>query len=242
MAFLRSNESTPLNGGGMGCGCAAGRLNGAAHLDAWSGISAAPTPSGLVFRFECTGGCAPLPAGQCRAVARRAVTDAIWFANNAASKLEATPVDADTVAKFRFFFGHNPSRPVPWANNQSSGSIVAHRFRMCAAALRGRGTLIRCGCPGATASVNARAFRSANRIELCPRFWTLSRTHRGGVLLHEMLHIIFPFFRHFRVPPHPDDPQERRRDNAHCYEAFALRVAGRTPEQGDITRCRARPA
>jgi hypothetical protein len=58
-----------------------------------------------------------------------------------------------------------------------------------------------------------------------------------------MLHLLYRgFFRHFAVPPHPDDPQERRRDNAHCYEAFALQVASHPPSPTDLSRCRTRPA
>jgi len=58
---------------------------------------------------------------------------------------------------------------------------------------------------------------------------------RTGIVLHEMLHL---FYREFLL----HDPQERRRNNAHCYEAFALRVAGHIPDQCDICRCQRRPA
>ncbi len=61
------------------------------------------------------------------------------------------------------------------------------------------------------------------------RFW------RAGIVLHEMLHLLFRgFFRHFAVPPNPDDPQERRRDNAHCYAAFAWLVNRHVPYPFDV--------
>lgn len=210
-------------------------------------------PAKPVFRIECPAGCAPIAAGQCRNILRRAIRDAINLANNAASKLEASPVEAATKNVFRFFFGHLPSRPVPWgAGNDPSGAIVARRLRIVARALQSRGTLYRCAActvstvkecplnaPAIPCPLNARTLRpyTLNTIELCPRFWSQSRMWRAGILLHEMLHLYFgQFFRH-----HPNDP-ERRRDNAHCYEAFALRVAGHAPDQCDICRCRRRPA
>jgi hypothetical protein len=200
---------------------------------------AAPAAPALNFRFQCDAGCAPNAAANCRGIVRRAILDGIQLAANAAAKLEASPRAATTIQHFRHLFGHDPSRPVPWAANKQSGAVVAARFRRVARELRTRGTLFRCGCPGAAATVNARTKRpyTLNTIELCPRIWTLSRFRRGGVVLHEMLHNTYgQFFRH-----HPHDP-EHRRDNAHCFEAFALLVAGRTPEQGDITNCRNRPA
>lgn len=137
-------------------------------------VAAAP-----VFRFECPIGCPPHTAAQCRGVVHRAIRDGIRICIVAATALEANPRTQTIRDQFRRLFGHDPSRPVPWANNAES----------------------------------------------------------------EMLHLIYgEFFRHIRVPPNPDDPQERRRDNAHCYEAFALRAAGHTPDRCDICRCRRRPA
>ena len=222
-------------------------------LEAWDHLGQ-PSPAGAVFRFECPAGCAPLPADQCRKVLLQAIRDAIHLASNAASKLEANPRDAKTVSTFLKLFGHDPSRPVPWAENKESGAIVAWRLRKVAQELGGgRRTLYRCGCPGAAPTVNARTV-SPLEVRLCSRFWSLGqpgvlpagqnpRWIRAGIILHEMLHQLFrEFFRHLRVPPRPDDPQERRRDNSHCYEAFALLVNGNTPSQSDMNRCTARPA
>ena len=221
-------------------------------LEAWD--LGQPSPAGPVFSIECPAGCPPVAAGQCRNILLRAIRDAIHLASNAASKLEASPRDAKTVSIFLKLFGHDPSRPVPWAGNKESGASVAWRLRKVAQELGGgRRTLYRCGCPGAAPTVNARTV-SPMEVLLCPRFWNLGqpgflpagqdpRWIRAGIILHEMLHQLFgEFFRHFRVPPRPDDPQERRRDNAHCYEAFALLVDGHTPSQSDINRCTKRPA
>jgi hypothetical protein len=167
------------------------------------------------------------------------------LANNAAAKLEANPHAFETVRLFQFFFGHNPSRPVSGAG--TSGAIVAHRFRKVAEALQGRGTLYRCiACVGSTVlecpldaptipcPLNAQAV-PPNTVEVCPRFWTQSQTIRAGILIHEMLHLLY--IGHLT---HADP--ERRRDNAHCYEGFALRVGGHGADRCDICRCRRRPA
>lgn len=74
-------------------------------------------------------GCPPVAAGQCVAVLRQAIIEAIRLANNAASKLEPSQRDAETKETARLskgFFGHDPTRPVAWAGNKASGAIVAH--------------------------------------------------------------------------------------------------------------------
>jgi hypothetical protein len=207
-----------------------------------------PVPAavaGPLFRFECPIGCNPFAAGQCRATLRATIVDAMALCNAAAARLEANPRSDDTRAIFRFLFAHDPSRPVPWANNRESGAIVAHRLRRVAEALQGRVTHYRCVNTPCPAGRNAftRPATEPNRIFLCPRFWTQTRFHRAGIVLHEMLHLLYRgFFRHARVPPHPDDPREHRRDNAHCYEALVLRLNGHAPVASDIQRCRQRPA
>ena len=202
-----------------------------------------------VFRFECPLGCAPATADRCRGIVRRAVLDAIALANGAAAKLEAGPPDAETIRLFKAFFGHDPSRPVPWAGNRPSGAIVAFRFRKCAEELGGgRVMTFRCltTCPdGVNARTNGTA--SAVLMRLCPRFFNRpageplgNQFFRAGVVLHEMLHLLFTSFFHHQGR-HPSGDPERRRDNAHCYEAFALRVAGHAAEPGDVSGCRNQP-
>jgi|SRR5678815_4221498 hypothetical protein len=83
-------------------------------------------------------------------------------------------------------------------------------------------------------AVNTRAFfvrrtpALRNVIHLCPEFWDppagllglspgLSlEAFRGGTIIHEMLHLLYPEFL----------VHDFRRPNAHCYKAFALRVKG----------------
>lgn len=194
------------------------------------------------FRLECPAGCTPFVAARCEATLRQALVDAISIANNAARRLTAAPVDEETRRLFRFFLGHEPSRPVPWANNQESRLTVAKRLLTCARELGGgRRTLYRCGCPGAGPEVRARTI-SPIEVRLCPRFWGASpqaglspRFFRAGVILHEMLHQLYiEFVRH--------NANEHRRNNAHCYEALAMRLAGHAADQSDVRQCRERPA
>jgi peptidoglycan hydrolase-like protein with peptidoglycan-binding domain len=206
-----------------------------------SGSSAPPASPRASFRLECPAGCAPFPANQCEAILRRAILDAIALANNAARKLTAAQVDSETKRLFRFFFGHDPSRPVPWANNQESRISVAKRFLSSARELGGgRWTRYRCGCADCDLDTNAITV-GVSEVCLCPNFWGASPQHglsarffRAGVILHEMLHQLFiEFLLH--------DPNEHRRNNAHCYEAFAMRLAGHAADQADVRQCRERP-
>lgn len=204
-------------------------------------------PAGPVFRLECPTGCAPIAAAQCRAVLRRAIVAAIFLADNAASKLEASPRDSETVRLFRFFFGHDPSRPVPWADNRESGASVARRLRTVAEALRRRGVLFRCNAAcsaGVIASANAGV--DPNRITLCAGFWNppaglplSAEAFRAGVIIHEMLHLLYHQF--FHHAGHPSGDPERRRDNAHCYNNFAWRVAGHGAVAASVAQCTGRP-
>ncbi|NOT60746.1 MAG: hypothetical protein HOP19_11055 [Acidobacteria bacterium] len=185
---------------------------------------------------------------QCQPIIRGAVVSAIQLANNAASMLETGHPEAARL--FQFFFGHAPSRPVPWAGNRASGAIVAIRFRAVARALQSRGTLFRCN-PACTVNASTCAGsecspREPNVVELCQGFWNppaglhlAPQFFRGAVILHEMLHLLFTDF--FHHPGHSSGDPVRRRDNAHCYEAFALRAAGHAADHVDVTACRTRP-
>lgn len=211
--------------------------------------AAATTPA---FRFFCPAGCAPEAADRCRAIVAAAIRDAISLADNAAAKLEAR--DAEALRLFRFFFG-DPQRPVPWAGQRPAAELVAGRFRSAADAFRTRVPHVRCAPDvDCNAFVQPRAAPSAanplprNTIVLCRPFWgpapagTTPRFWRAGIVLHEMLHLLhWQFFGHQVNLPRPGDPEERRRDNSHCYEAFALRVAGHGADQADVDACRARP-
>jgi hypothetical protein len=209
-----------------------------------------PAPAALpqpVFRLDCTAANCPLPTlQQCRNTVRLAAADAIRLCIRAADRLDAR--HGPTVVYFRRIFGHDPSRPVPWANNRPSGETVAHRLRKVAEALHRRVVHFECVCPGAPAGVNGRtnAAVDPNIIRLCARFWNRvatpalnNRNFRAGVILHEMLHLIYHQF--FHHAGHPSGDPERHRDNSHCYEAFVLLANGLNPEQGDLNACAARP-
>src|SRR6266545_3985125 len=132
-----SADATPRRFGG-GTGLAEG--------DFVVGQAPAPAPSaGPAFRFDCGAGCAPLAANQCRQVVRRAIIDAIRFAENAATQLEAR--DKEAMRLFRFFFG-DPTRAVPWANNRPAADLVAGRFRAVAQGFRTRVPHFRCAVVG----------------------------------------------------------------------------------------------
>jgi hypothetical protein len=218
-------------------------------LEGWN-LGLVP-PAGPAFRFECPDVDATTRA-QRRNTLRQSLLDAIDLANSAAASLEASPRAPMTIARFQALFGHQPTRPVPWAGNAQSGAIVARRFRIVARELRSRNTLYRCiecgestipECPLDTPTIpcprNAQVELpfTLNTIELCPRFWTQSAVWRAGIVLHEMLHLYLG-----RFFLHGPGGRERRRDNAHCYEAFAIQIAGSAPDQCDICRCRRRPA
>jgi hypothetical protein len=219
------------------------RFGGDAATDGRVGqgpISSTP-PTGPVFRFVCPTGC-PMPlAVFCHAVVRRAILDAIGLARNAARKLVADPRDAATVRHFKDIFGSDPADAQPWPRIKDIGTRVAIRYRLVADALQTGNTLYRCDpCIGvrrdpprnAVIDANAIALFSQNEVLLCPNFWQLSPILQAGVILHEMFHLRFdPCFVH--------GPAETKRTNAHCYEAFALKVAGHTPDPLDVARCQA---
>ena len=219
------------------------------------------SPSVPIFTTDCPvpPGCPPVAVGQCGAVLRRAIFEAIRLANNAASKLEVAskvePSKRDKDAKrtahlFRFFFRHDPSLPVPWAGNVTSGASVAARFRAVARELGGgRRVTFRCNfgarCAGRVAVTNQDL--EPNVINLCARFWAPPALpglppegFRAGTIIHEMLHVLYSDF--FHHAGHPSGDPERRRDNAHCYKAFALRVGDYGGDPNAASRCRARSA
>jgi hypothetical protein len=197
----------------------------------------------LVYRFDCSAGCLPHPPFFCAPLLRAAVRDACRMALSVARKLEVRPPEAAIVNAFRWAFGHDPSDPFPGTWNVSSGDLAACQFRMAEDALRRGNVLYRCDpCTGAREDprsgtildVHALAVAAQNLVLLCPSFWALPGFLKAGVLLHEIFHLRFaPFFKH--------DAKERRQNSAYCFEVFALTVAGHTPEQISIDRCRDAP-
>lgn len=228
------------------------RRSSAAFGPVRSALAGFGEPLGPVFDFpppcaQCTMG----TAAQCRAALRQAVIRAISLATNAAVKIEAaisvTPEARDADARrtarfFRCFFGHDPSLQVSWAGNEPSGVSVAKRFRAVASELNGgRRVIFQCrpARPGCGEDLTCcdpddnAWFRPdlRNTLNLCPPFWGANRDIRAGIIIHEMLHMLFG---------HLQDVGQGRIRNA-CYEAFALRLAGVTPDPFDVCNCRGTP-
>ena len=206
-------------------------------------------------------GCAPVAAAGCGAAIREAVWEAIRLANNAAAKLEAlvgVPVasrDADgkrTASRFVRYFGHDPLRPITWAGNEESAVSVAKRFRAVANELNGgRRVIFHCWPTTADCTENDVTccmprttgwFHEdlRNTVNLCEDFWNRpadlpaglsTRSYRAGIIIHEMLHMLF---RHLR------DVGRGRIRNA-CYEAFAVHLGGSPPDPFDVCNCRGTP-
>jgi Putative peptidoglycan binding domain len=203
-----------------------------------------------IHRLDCAAGCpGGLTEAQCAPLVSRAIIQAIKLANNAASKLEALikiePSKRDNDAKetarlFRAFFGDDPLKPI---SGEPSGVSIAKRFRAVAKELSPAGrrrivfrclpTRIPCAdadltcCTEDDQAWNAQA-DLPNVVALCALFWAPGialrglpiETYRGGVILHETLHILYG--------PHTRGGflvDVGRRANAHCHRAFALRVA-----------------
>lgn len=247
MSYLRFRQEPALGyvGCGSGCACAPCRKKESAGF---VGEAAAPAPAvAPAFRIQCPApiGCAPAAVAQCRNVLYQAVREAIKLADGAAKKLEDRTPEA--VRLFNFFFAHNPAHPIPWAGNEESAISVVKRLRAVAKALQkgGRNTLFRClvttpGCPDTDLTCcdsNTNAWiTTPNTVNLCAQFWNPPAGLRGlpaayfraGVIIHEMLHLLYNEFL-LHGP---------RRANAHCYEAFALRVAGFGANPSDVCACR----
>jgi hypothetical protein len=83
-------------------------------------------------------------------------------------------------------------------------------------------------------------FGAPNGVNLCEGFWNPTaelvgrlpvRQLRAGIIIHEMLHMLFEHLR---------DTGHGRIRNA-CYEAFALHLARFRPDPFDICQCRGTP-
>jgi hypothetical protein len=217
-----------------------------------------PIP-GTIHRLVCPAGCPPLAAAQCVPIVRQAIFEAINLANNAADKLAAPTkiepskrdpkkdkVAIETARLFAAFFCHDPSRPVSWAGNEASGVSVAKRFRAVAKNLGGpeaRRITFRCDphC-GPCQRAHTNQHDEPNIINLCALFWNPppgmpglpAEGFRGGVILHEMLHVLYTDFFHHAGHPHAN---EHRRNNAYCFRAFALRAKGYGQDQAAPPGC-----
>jgi len=224
-----------------------------------------PPATGPIFDVACTGcgggQCVPCQSGQCiacpvhggacRTVLFDAVVEAIKLARSAADKVDAAmaapadPVSKETTRLYRFFFCHDPLKFIPWAGGPS-GKTVSERLRKVARELDGgRRILFECrgdgGCNAFTVPGNH------STVFLCPPFWDTQGlpglpevNRRAATIIHEMLHNLYDLDDSTRFQKIPLTPTPRRFD-AHCYEAFLLRVNGYGSDQTDVTACRTAP-
>jgi hypothetical protein len=220
----------------------------------------APAP-GPIFDVACTGcaegQCVPCQGGQCiacpvhggacRAVLFDAVVEAIKLARSAADKVDAAIAlgargkeAKETVRLYKFFFCHDPSRFIPWAGGPS-GSTVSRRLRAVANELDGgRRILFECRPDGGCNAFTTPGVHST--VFLCPPFWANQGLpglpevdRRAGTIIHEMLHNLYDVDDATRFN-NPAQPTPRRFD-AHCYEAFVLRVNRFGADQTDVLNC-----
>jgi hypothetical protein len=225
------------------------------------------SPVSPPFKFACDNNCCdgkacilPLQCKLRKMLLMDRILGAIRLAENAVSKLKDNPLRPETLNKFRQVFDQSPldhwELPGMPKRKMPAGAIVADRFRMVAEELRTRETGYRCISPGLcdrnpgpeepvhptdtiVRDPVAWAALCKDEVGLCPPFWQLKKEWQEGTILHEMFHLCFgvtcAWFQH--------DSKERKRNNAYCYEAFALSVASMShaPAKIVLDKCSATP-
>jgi hypothetical protein len=217
-------------------------------LDAFTPRAAAPRNLGFVL--NC-------PSAQRRQRFRAALRLAIALAREAAAKLTAPSLDTQTRNLFIHFFGTQPDRRPPWAAPRTAAQLVAHRYTMVARELAG-GRRFRYTCqagavgacePSQPGNVVIAATTAKSAITLCDHFFDGRRVDQmAGTIIHEGMHAVYWDLFDHSVPrgipsrPHRDGTAECRRDNARCFQGFALRLRGFGAEADIRDGCRRTPA
>jgi hypothetical protein len=222
-----------------------------------------PAATGPLFDLACAGCAAgqcvpctsglcvacPLHGGACRAALRDAILEAIKLANNAANLVDAAvalpsarrgSAEKETTRLYKFFFCHDPATFISWAGGPS-GATVSARLRAVARELGGgRRLLFECRPTGGCNAFTIPGVHST--VFLCPPFWADQGLpglpevdRRAGTVLHEMLHNLYDLDDATRFN-NAAQPTPRRFD-AHCYEAFVLRINGFGADQTDVQNC-----
>ena len=194
------------------------------------------TPGRLGFVLTCTD-------PQRRQRFRAALRLAISIARTSASRLMAPRIDDQARRLFIHFFGTRPEHRPAWATRTAAG-LVAHRFSMVARALAG-GRRFRYTCvSGAVGDcapspgfVVIAATTGKSAVTLCDAFFAPGRSisQMAGTLLHEGMHAVYQDLFFHAVAR---GIAECRRDNARCFQAFALRLRGFGAEADIHTGCR----
>lgn len=175
---------------------------------------------------------------------RAALRLAISIARTAAARLTAPRIDNRTRDLFIHFFGTRPDHRPSWATRTAAG-LVAHRYTMVARELAG-GRRFRYTCVSGTVGdcatsapgrVVVAATTGKSAVTLCDAFFAPGRSisQMAGTLLHEGMHAVYQDLFFHAVAR---GIAECRRDNARCFQAFALRVRGFGVESDIRTRCR----
>jgi hypothetical protein len=190
------------------------------------------------------------------ALIRQRVLGAIRLARDAAEKLRAPGQNTKNI--FHNVFGQavtqNWEKPCCIRQTVKAGTLAWARFVAVQKALETRRTLYQCLSPEACANklsmlreerardpgglaiddTNAVALLCKDEVWLCTPFWNQTADQQEGTILHEMFHLVFgltcDWFQH--------DQNEQARNSAYCYEVFALIVAGKTPNQKSIDKCK----
>ena len=178
---------------------------------------------------------------------RAALQMAISVAENAARQL--SPPRGRRISRqahdlFVDLFGTQPNHRPAWADRTAAG-LVAHRYRMVARELAG-GRRFRYTCvtgavgdcaPSAPGRVVLAATTGKSAITLCDAFFGPGRTiaQMAGTILHEGMHAVYQDLFDHAVAR---GIAECRRDNARCFQSFALRLRGIAVKADILNRCR----
>jgi hypothetical protein len=65
------------------------------------------------------------------------------------------------------------------------------------------------------------SINGVNRIIICPAFWGLSPSQRGIGIIHEAVHILFPFGDHDATPAQSSN---QRRTEPECYASMVADI------------------
>jgi hypothetical protein len=142
---------------------------------------------------------------------------------------------------FIYFFGTTPEHKPSWAAPRTAAGLVGRRFKSVARELGG-GRRITYTCGGATGTcAGTRAITMGkSAVTLCDDFWGPNRSlaDMAGTLLHEGMHAVYwDLFDHSVAP----GIAECRRDNARCFQGFALRLGGFGAADDIRSGCRRTP-
>ena len=168
-------------------------------------------------------------------------TEALLMAGSAQSSLFVERLVGPSDPNFATILREELGLDVNTAADRAHMEIVERRFELMSRVLESDFTGYTCigaaavtlgggACVGACCTGGARACscHGVSHIVLCRPWWTGDPHQRPGTLIHEAFHVYFGFINDFT---------NSRLSDAHCYTAFAMRLAGLTP----VVSCAGRP-